>query len=144
MKRRLNLLLTFIFLLAAAASGQQTDSSRQTSEKVDEKTADVAITARVQARELKFEIVPDPKVNFFGSHERNTEWSSERENLPEKVQPGVTYRNIGVRLKIVSVFADIDRIVAEALGEIPKSEDKPENNPVKNQPTNNQNKPPRR
>jgi hypothetical protein len=37
----------------------------------------------------------------------------------------VTYRDIGIRLKIVSRFADIDRIVAEALGEVPVSDTVP-------------------
>ena len=41
------------------------------------------------------------------------------------VEPGVTYRNIGIQLKITSRFADIERIVAEALGEVPVTEDAP-------------------
>jgi hypothetical protein len=41
------------------------------------------------------------------------------------VEPGVTYRNIGIRLKIVSRFADIERIVAEALGEVPVTDETP-------------------
>ena len=86
-------------------------------------TADVAITARVKARSLKFDAVPNPSVEFTGQPERDTVWEAERENLPTPVQPGVTYRNIGIRLKITSVFKDIDRIVAEALGEVPVAED---------------------
>jgi heme-binding NEAT domain protein len=39
------------------------------------------------------------------------------------VRPGETYRNVGITLHIRSVFADIDRIVAEALGEVPPSDD---------------------
>ncbi len=92
---------------------------------VSEDEADLVITANVTARELKFEAVPDPKVEFTGKPERVTSWEAERTNLPRPVQPGVTYRDIGIRLKIVSVFADIDRIVAEALGEVPKPEDAP-------------------
>ena len=85
--------------------------------------ADLSITARVTARELRFEKVPNPTVEFTGRPRRETVWEAERENLPEQVQPGVTYRNIGITLRITSVFADIDRIVAEALGEIPVSDD---------------------
>jgi hypothetical protein len=81
--------------------------------------ADLSITARVTARELLFRKVPNPRVEFPGRPERRTLWEAERENLPEQVQPGVTYRDIGIRLRITSVFADIDRIVAEALGEVP-------------------------
>jgi hypothetical protein len=85
--------------------------------------ADISITARVRARSLKFEAVPDPTVEFSGQPARDTVWEAQRENLPTPVEPGVTYRNIGIRLKITSVFRDIDRIVAEALGEVPVTEE---------------------
>ena len=82
-------------------------------------SADVSITARVTAESLRFEKVPNPRVEFTGRPRRETAWESERENLPQEVRPGETYRNIGITLHIRSVFADIDRIVAEALGEVP-------------------------
>ncbi len=85
--------------------------------------ADVAITARVRARELRFDVVPSPKVDFPCKPNCETSWEADRENLPTPVQPGVTYRNIGIRLRITSVFSDIDRIVAEALGEVPMTDD---------------------
>jgi hypothetical protein len=85
--------------------------------------ADLAITARVTARELKFDVVPNPRVEFTGKPRRVTVWEAERHNLPQSVRPGETYRDIGITLRITSVFADIERIVAEALGEIPASED---------------------
>ncbi|HEX8138743.1 MAG TPA: hypothetical protein VF544_14345 [Pyrinomonadaceae bacterium] len=69
--------------------------------------------------------MPEPKVEFTGKPKRTTLWEAERQNLPRPVEPGVTYRNIGIQLKITSVFADINRIAAEALGEIPPSEDAP-------------------
>lgn len=84
---------------------------------------DLSITANVTARELLFEVVPNPTVEFTGQPRRDTVWEAERTNLPAQVQPGVTYRDIGIRLTITSVFADIERIVAEALGEIPASDD---------------------
>ena len=83
---------------------------------------DLSITANVTARELLFEVVPTPKVEFPGRPRRDTVWEAERTNLPPQVQPGITYRDLGIRLKITSVFADIERIVAEALGEIPASD----------------------
>jgi len=85
--------------------------------------ADLSITARVTADSLRFEKVPNPRVEFSGRPERATAWEAERENLPPQVQPGVTYRNIGITLRITSVFADIDRIVAEALGEVPAGDE---------------------
>ncbi len=110
-------LFLFIFIISATLSNAQTDNT----EKIDEKTADVAITAKVEAKELKFEVVPNPKVEFPGTPERKTEWSSERKNLPDAVQPNVIYRDIGIKLKIVSVFADIDKIVDDALGIAPQT-----------------------
>lgn len=87
--------------------------------------ADVSITGSVTASELRFDAVPNPTVEFPGRPERKTVWEAERTNLPRPAEPYVTYRDVGVRLKITSVFADIDRIVAEALGEVPTSEDAP-------------------
>jgi len=88
-----------------------------------EAEADLSITARVTADSLRFEKVPNARVEFTGRPERETVWESERVNLPEQAQPGVTYRDIGITLRITSVFADIDRIVAEALGEVPLREE---------------------
>lgn len=85
--------------------------------------SDLSITARVTAESLRFERVPNPRVEFTGEPRRETVWQSERQNLPQQVQPGVTYRDIGITLRITSVFADIDRIVAEALGEVPATDD---------------------
>lgn len=103
-------------------------------------TADVTITANVTASELKFETVPNPTVEFPGKPERLTVWEADRQNLPKPVEPGVTYRNIGIQLRIASRFADIDRIVAEALGEIPVSdENSPANQPPTNAPAQNPN-----
>ena len=107
----------FLWLLTLAVFcfpgyGQETAAD----DKVAEEKADVVITAKVSAQSLKFEIVPKPEVGFPGKPQRKTEWSSERSNLPKSVEPGVTYRDIGITLKIASVFADIERIVDEALG----------------------------
>lgn len=90
--------------------------------------ADISITATVTARELRFDVVPNPTVEFNGRPRRETVWDAERQNLPQPVRPGETYRDIGIRLRITSVFADIDRIVAEALGEVPVSDDENDNN----------------
>lgn len=100
------------------------NAPQETSQKdVSPEDADLAITATVTAKELLFEIVPNPTVEFPGRPRRDTVWDAVRENLPEAVAPGVTYRNIGIRLKIVSRFADIERIVAEALGEVPLTDE---------------------
>jgi hypothetical protein len=84
--------------------------------------ADVAIIVNLTAKELRFDAVPNPTVEFLDKAKSQTIWQTERFNLPDEVQPGVTYRNIGIRLKITSRLADIERIVAEALGERPISD----------------------
>jgi hypothetical protein len=119
---------------AMPATTQGAQGTREQSADVSPESADLAITAHVTARELRFEVVPNPQVEFTGQPQLKTQWDAVRENLPRPVQPGVTYRDIGIRLKIVSVFADIDRIVAEALGEVPVRDELP---PVKNPPENN-------
>jgi hypothetical protein len=116
--------------VSAQSSTTRTPAEQNTSQstpqrsatQVSPETADLAITATVTAKELSFKIVPNPTVEFSGKPERDTVWDAERDNLPRPLQPGVTYRNIGIRLKIVSRFADIERIVAEALGEVPATD----------------------
>ncbi|HEX8161892.1 MAG TPA: hypothetical protein VF538_08475 [Pyrinomonadaceae bacterium] len=105
------------------APSSATEQTPAASPSVPEGDADLVITANVTAKELKFDAVPNANVEFPGQPRRDTEWSAERTNLPPQVEPGVTYRDIGIRLKIVSRFADIERIVAEALGEIPTTDD---------------------
>ncbi len=107
----------------AAGQTQPTQQPSSSSPLATEAEADLSITARVTARELRFEKVPNPKVEFTGRPRRETLWEAERENLPAEVRPGVTYRDIGITLRITSVFADIERIVAEALGEVPVTDD---------------------
>lgn len=86
-------------------------------------TADIAITSNVTARELRFNVVPNSeRIKFSGSAGRQTGWIVERRNIPKHAQEGVTYRDIGVRLQITSVFSDIDSIVSDALGEAPGQE----------------------
>jgi hypothetical protein len=121
-------------LLSVAAAAQRQPAPRPSpspaaaqseTQTADMEHADLAITANVTARELRFEVVPNPTVEFPGQPERKTVWAADRQNLPRPVQPFTTYRDIGVRLIITSVFADIDRIVAEALGETPPTDDTP-------------------
>jgi len=126
-------LLTTVFLMLStvqSSAQQQTTQNSNTANKQtgdNTKNTDIEITAKVTARELKFDVVPNPRVEFTGKQERQTVWEADRQNLPRPVEPGVTYRNIGIQLRISSRFADIERIVAEALGEIPISDSAPNN-----------------
>jgi hypothetical protein len=68
---------------------------------------DIEIGATAKARRLRFRRKPETEVEFEGrtrvrSDERiedvelETDSQSERRNLPEEVEPGVTYRNVEV------------------------------------------------
>ncbi|MDQ3799247.1 MAG: hypothetical protein M3384_07350 [Acidobacteriota bacterium] len=118
----------FILLLSLAAFSQSSSNSAPTPQnqnknqttsepQPDENNSDLVITANVRARELKVEIVPNPTVEFPGKPARQTVWEADRQNLPEKTEPGVTYRDVGIRLRIYSRFAEIQRIVLEAIDE---------------------------
>ena len=63
---------------------------------------DIAIDAGVEMRELRFEKVPDPEVNFRGNTRRNSVWRSRRTNLPDEVEEGVVYRDAGIKLRIAT------------------------------------------
>jgi hypothetical protein len=58
---------------------------------------DVEIGAAVRAKKLRFRRVPETEVAFTGDSERDQVASSERENLPDQVEPGVTCRDVRVR-----------------------------------------------
>ena len=58
---------------------------------------DIEIGARARARRVEFEDVPDTETRFSGSYRAET--LDERENLPEQVEPGVTYRDVQVSWK---------------------------------------------
>jgi hypothetical protein len=63
----------------------------------DDELPDVEISASVRARELRFVTVPETKVSFDGEPGVRSSARSERENLPDEVEPGVTYRDVRVR-----------------------------------------------
>lgn len=129
MKRRVlffgSIILLFSLRITAQVAPSATPQNKtpESAQTVDPQGADVSITANVTIKELKFEAVPNPTVTFFGKPERNSVWEADRQNLPKPAEPGVTYRNVGIQLRIASRFADIDRIVAEALGEVPVADE---------------------
>jgi hypothetical protein len=121
------------------ANTNTTATTPATNDEANEANSDIVITATVQAKELKMEIVPTPKVEFPGSKPRQTVWEADRQNLPNPVEPGVVYRDIGVRLRIYSRFSEITRIVLEAIDETNTPAETPKQatttNPVTTQPT---------
>lgn len=69
---------------------------------------DIEFTADVNAKELRFEEVPETEVRFSGHPERESASGTDRENLPDEVEPDVTYRDPKVRLRIASALARDD------------------------------------
>jgi hypothetical protein len=63
---------------------------------------DVEFTASVNADELRFREVPDTDVQFFGEPGHESASGSDRENLPEKVDPDVTYRDVRVDYRLAT------------------------------------------
>ena len=66
-------------------------------ELAEDEVADVDVTTRVRAKELRFGIVPEVRVWFAGEPGFKASSRTERVNLPEEVEPEVTYRDAEVR-----------------------------------------------
>jgi hypothetical protein len=54
---------------------------------------DIEIGASVKAKKLRFKSTPETDVRVHGHDDLS---GSERENLPDQVEPGVTYRDVRV------------------------------------------------
>jgi hypothetical protein len=75
--------------------------------RTSDRPPDVEIGAHVKARKLRFRTKPETNVEFEGETrvrkddriedvELETDSHSERRNLPDEVEPGVTYRDVEV------------------------------------------------
>jgi hypothetical protein len=58
--------------------------------------ADIEIGAVAKAKKLRFNSKPETKLEFPDSAETSGS-HTERKNLPDEVEPGVTYRDVEVR-----------------------------------------------
>ena len=83
-------------------------------------TADISFTASVTAREVRYQAVPKTRVRFTGNPARRTDSRTTRQNIPKNVQPGVTYRNVGLRVRVHSAFEEIERRDAKTGDERPR------------------------
>jgi hypothetical protein len=63
----------------------------------DDEPADVEVFTKVRARSLRHGTRPQTKVWFEGEPAELSSSRTERENLPEEVEPDVTYRNVEIR-----------------------------------------------
>jgi hypothetical protein len=69
---------------------------------------DVEIAALVRADELRFECTPCVDVRVHADSPADAERVSDRENLPDEVEPGVTYRDIAVSWRVSARLSDPD------------------------------------
>jgi hypothetical protein len=72
---------------------------------------DVEFGATVRAKRIVFDSKPDAEVRFGGDLEEATS-TSDRENLPDEVEPG-EYRDVGVRWLAAAWGADPTTIDGE-------------------------------
>jgi hypothetical protein len=63
---------------------------------------DVEFTSSIKADELRFEEVPETEVRFHGDPDHESASGSDRSNLPEEVEPGVTYRDVRVDYRLAT------------------------------------------
>jgi hypothetical protein len=73
------------------------DAAARRAELSDDEVPDVEISTSARARAVRFGIVPQTSVWFDGEPGVRSSSRSERENLPDEIEPGVTYRDIRVR-----------------------------------------------
>ena len=81
---------------------------------------DIEFTADVKAKWLRFEEVPETEVRFTGEPGHESASGTDRENLPDEVEPYVTYRDPKVRLRIASALARDDPELREWFEEVRK------------------------
>lgn len=63
---------------------------------------DVDVFTSVRAKRVRFGAVPETRVWFEGEPGERSSSETERENLPEEVEPDVTYRDVSVRWRVRS------------------------------------------
>jgi hypothetical protein len=67
---------------------------------------DVEMTARVHADELRFECEPQVEVRAYSNAPASAEHVSVRDNLPDEVEPGVTYTDVTVFWRLAARLDD--------------------------------------
>jgi hypothetical protein len=73
-----------------------------------EREPDVEIAASVRADEVRFECRPEVRVVPYADAPATVERISERDGLPDEVEPGVTYRDVAVRWRMAVRLRDAD------------------------------------
>ena len=73
------------------------------------RSPDIEFAASVRAAELRFVEPPETDVRFIGEPGHESTSSSDRTNLPEQVESGVTYRYVGVDYRLASRLSSLGR-----------------------------------
>jgi hypothetical protein len=84
-----------------------------------EREPDVEIAAAVRADEVRFECKPEVRVVAYADSPASAESVSERENLPDELEPGVIYRNFAVRWHVAARLNDPDLGTSDPGGSAP-------------------------
>ena len=71
-----------------------------------DRTPDVEMAASVRADEVRIECKPRVAVRAHANRPATAERVSERDNLPDEIEPGVTYRNVWVRWRLAARLDD--------------------------------------
>jgi hypothetical protein len=79
---------------------------------VQEPRVDLVVT--FAARSVVFEEVPRVRMAFGGSGPRRAVWKVERTNLPARVERGVEYRDVKVRLTLSSTADEFEALIEDA------------------------------
>ena len=84
-----------------------------------EREPDVEIAAAVRAAEVRFACKPEVRVRAYADSPASAELLSERDNLPDELEPGVTYRDFAVRWRLAARLSDpeLDRLPGSERGE---------------------------
>jgi hypothetical protein len=69
---------------------------------------DVELKVSLSAQEVRFECTPEVVVEAYADSPAIAESQSERENLPDELEPGVTYRDIAVRWRVAARLKEPD------------------------------------
>jgi hypothetical protein len=73
-----------------------------------EREPDVEIAAAVRADEVRFECKPEVRVAAYADSPACAESVTERENLPDELEPGISYRKFAVRWRLAARLKDPD------------------------------------
>jgi hypothetical protein len=73
-----------------------------------DRESDVELKVSLRADEVRFECVPEVDVEAYADSPATAESQSERENLPDELEPGVTYRDVAVRWRVAARLNEPD------------------------------------